>query len=186
MKVAEETIEPPPGYFKLSVATGSERVPGFTNMNPAAGPNSDIVHPVDEYPWPFEDATVIEVRIGPYICQLGNLDLFMGECWRVLVNGGALHVMAPYYTSQTYFRNPRNILPIADDTFSFYNVRWLKANGVERIMPCDFEFGKRAFFYTEQWELIGDQAREYARVHYFNVVETVEMIMTAVKPPRKL
>lgn len=182
----DEVIDPPAGYYKLNLCAGSQQIPGHKNMNPVAGPGTDYIHPIEKYPWPFDSGSVVAINIGAYICQLIDLDDFMQECWRVLVNTGSLHVVAPYYTSMDYFRNTRNIMPITDDTFGFYCARWLKANKIEKKLTCDFEPSKRLFYYTDDWELKGDHAREWARKHCWNAVMSMEIDLKAVKPMRNL
>ena len=182
---AKEVISPPPGYFNLNLADGSTRLDHFINMNPVSGPNTDIPHPVEKYPWPFEDGACLIVTIGATLAQLANLDAFMNECWRVLVNTGKLHIMAPYYSSQTYWRNWRNIMPVADETFHYYSAEWLAAQGIEKELSCDFDLKRRTFYYHDYWELRGDVAKEFARQHYFNVVSAMEIDLVAVKPIRR-
>jgi len=182
---AEESIEPPPGYFKLNLYSG-DQLKGFTNMNPTQLSNEDKVHSPLDYPWPFEDNSVLAINIGSNICQILDLESFVCECWRVLVSGGIFHIKAPYYTSMQYVANLRNIIPICDNTFSYFVRPWCKKEGIVYEPQCDFDIVQRLFFYDEDWLLVGDQAREYAKKHYNNVITVMEIKLAAIKPIRKL
>jgi hypothetical protein len=183
---AEAVVEPPKGYYKINICGGAEVTPGFRNMNPVKVNETDVVWSVENLPWPFDDGTVMELNIGPYICQIPNLDQFMDEAYRVLVPNGKLTVLSPYYTSIAYWRNIRNITPITEDTFGFYCVGWLKARKVMKKVTCDFEPVGNTFFYSEDYALYADQTKEFARKHYWNVCEAMQATLCAVKPMRSL
>lgn len=183
---ARAIIAPPVGYHNLLLCAGAEKLEHFTNVNHVKVSDDDVVHPIEKMPWPFADNTVLKINIGAYLCQVRDLDTFMRECWRVLVQHGTLLVKVPYYTSEKYWSNRRNVTPITDETLGYYSTPWLKKNGVYFKPGCDFDWVGRLFYFNNDFELIGDHAREYARRHSWNVVETMEVCLSAVKPMREL
>lgn len=183
---AKETqAEPPVGYHKLYIEGGHDILPGFTNLNSiGCGVEKEIVHPLLSFPWPIEDNTVLEIFIGPIICELplNVFGDFMQECWRVLVSSGQFKLKAPYYTSMAYWCNPRNRLPITDETFVWYSQRILRDRKITSLPNCSFSPLRCVFIYSKEWEMRADSAKEWARRHYWNVVDVVEITLKAVKP----
>lgn len=181
----ELNYEPPPGFYKLHLYS-TKKMRGYTNMNPRRISEDDIVHPIETYPWPFADNSVMSIVIGPEICQLFNLGDFIHECYRVLVHDGYFVCQAPYYKHTNYYANGRNINPITEDTFGYYSIPWMEANGVAGSINCDFEPVNVTFFYNDEWELRAENAKEFARRHYWNVVEVIRVTLSAFKPMRRV
>lgn len=159
----------PEGYYKLALAT-TEPPLHYTSLLE-----------VETFPWPFPSGSVLDIKLGTYACQLRYLDKVMEEAYRVLVPNGRIQIRAPYYTSLCYFGNIRNITPITEDTFGYYSKKWCEAKHADHIHKCDFKPIGMKFFYTEEWILRADAAKDWARRHYWNVIEAVECMMEVIK-----
>jgi hypothetical protein len=48
-------------------------------------------------------------------------------------------------------------------------------------MKIDFETLHIRYYYNEEYKVMSDEAREYARKHYFNVVKIIEVDLKAIK-----
>jgi SAM-dependent methyltransferase len=57
--------------------------------------NVDVVHDLNERPWPFEDGAFLHVSAIHVIEHLKDLISFMDEAWRVLEQGGTLYIETP-------------------------------------------------------------------------------------------
>jgi len=58
--------------------------------------NVDVVHNCDDYPWPFEDNSFLNISAIHVVEHLHKLlTPFMDECWRILMPGGALYIETP-------------------------------------------------------------------------------------------
>ena len=135
--------------------------------------------------WPVSHNFVGEMEIGPAICQFGfYLGRIMTNAWNSLKDGGIFRISAPYYTSSLYTRNPKNILPITEDTFGFYSVPWCYANKEALQGKCDFDILSVVFDYEGDYQDKSEAAKSYARRHYNNVVKGIKIVLKAVKPER--
>lgn len=168
---------PPPGYFRLALGQPEPPLPYKGLLNPI-----QIAHSYDGdegWPyklWPYNNESVTDIIIGPFIHQTEDLDWLMEEAYRVLVPGGIFTVTATYYTHLNYFSNIRNITPITDDTFGYYCKKWCKEKKIDKLTRCNFDF-ELTYFYTEEWVLKSDQLKNFARKHYWNVVESVKIVL---------
>ena len=55
LSAVEELIEKQSG-IRLDIGCGANKAPGFVGMDMRALPGVDIVHDVEQYPWPLPDA----------------------------------------------------------------------------------------------------------------------------------
>ena len=55
----------------------------------------DVVHDLNQIPWPFEDNTFDEIVAIHLVEHLDSLLDFMNEAWRVLAPGGAVYIVTP-------------------------------------------------------------------------------------------
>jgi predicted SAM-dependent methyltransferase len=53
--------------LKLNLASGQQRIEGYFNIDKAAAPNVDYVWNLEDYPWPIEDESAIEIICNHYI-----------------------------------------------------------------------------------------------------------------------
>lgn len=171
---AEETSsDPPHGYVNILISRDVKITkPGFITYSPLEFSSLN-----------FPDGSVCKIHIGEDICSLPfPLTKFMEQSYNGLVPGGELLIMAPYYTSSAYHSNSDNHIAITDNTFGPYCKRWCDAHKTNLAIPhVNFEPEACAYFYTEDWLLLSDKAKDWARLHYWNVVERTRVVLRAVK-----
>jgi len=171
--------------LKLDLACGERKEPGFIGVDHKDVPGVDVVCDLENYPWDIESNSVFEIRCSHYIEHTKDLKSFMEECYRILVNGGIMTLIAPYYTSIRAFQDYTHVRPISENTFIYFNQPWLKSQKLSHYgVECDFDIDSIKYIYNSIWEARGHEAREWARVHYNNVVADVITVLRAVKPRR--
>jgi SAM-dependent methyltransferase len=80
---------------KLNLGCGARTLFGYHNVDKVVvGPGVDEVVDLD-YPWPWSDATVEEIRARDLFEHVADPVLFMREAHRVLVPGGLLWIRCP-------------------------------------------------------------------------------------------
>jgi hypothetical protein len=94
--------------------------PGFVNVDRVGLDGIDVVHDLDVGPWPWEDASVEEVRAWDVFEHLDDPLLFMAECWRVLHIGALLVVHTAYYRNPDSFRDPTHKRFCTAKTFNYW------------------------------------------------------------------
>lgn len=113
--------------MRLNLGSGSDRLEGYVNVDSAEMPGVDQVWDLDQYPWPWEDASVSRIRAFDVWEHLRQPLPFMREAWRVLTVGGILdiHTVGVLVAdngqivriSPNYFRDPDHLR--ASDPHSF-------------------------------------------------------------------
>lgn len=111
--------------IKLDIGCGANKEVGFIGMDIRDLPGVDIVHDIEEFPFPIPDqsftllsaAHVIE-HIDPR--KFGFIK-FMDECWRVLKYDGQFRLSTPYGGSTHYLADPTHINPVIPHTFHYFD-----------------------------------------------------------------
>lgn len=114
--------------MKLSLGAGTQREDGWTNVDYLDIPETDIVHNLIEFPWPFDDESVEEIKAIDVLEHLPSHTLpeandiqidsvertvkvtagpaglsvpleFVKECHRILEPGGILFIQVPHWLS---------------------------------------------------------------------------------------
>ena len=109
--------------LKVDLGCGRNRQEGFLGMDQRALPGVDIVHNLEEFPWPLEDnscSTLLASHIVEHIKPWLSVD-FMNECWRVLEEGGMLCVATPYPGSRGYWQDPTHCNGWNEATWTYFD-----------------------------------------------------------------
>ena len=87
-------------------------------------PNVDIVHDVEEFPWPLPDECVkaafashLVEHINPH--KFGFIN-FMDEVWRVMQEGGQFAMSLPHGSSPGYLQDPTHCNPCNEATWDYF------------------------------------------------------------------
>jgi predicted SAM-dependent methyltransferase len=88
-----------PTPFKLDVACGQNKTPDFFGVDIAAEPGVDLVHDLENFPWPIPDNSVDEIVCNHYIEHTKDLIKFMNEIYRIMKPGAKAN-----YTNTTNSR----------------------------------------------------------------------------------
>lgn len=92
----------------LNLGAGNRLVAGAVQHDRTQHrPEIDVVHDLDQLPWPWADNSFDLVIACAVFEHLRNtLIETVNECWRVLRPGGVLHMKLPYWHSDNSFRDP--------------------------------------------------------------------------------
>jgi predicted SAM-dependent methyltransferase len=188
--VTETAIKP---KLKLELACGQHVEDGWTGVDIAATDAATIVHDLLEFPWPFEDESVDEARISHFIEHIPHLCFhcrkeqdpfyaFFDELHRVLVPGGTVKIIVPYYTSGRAWQDPTHRRAITEATFAYLNREWRESQKLDHYPPvlCNFEIPPMAYNIADEWLLRQEEtARTFAVMHYNNVA--LDLVVTLIK-----
>lgn len=107
--------------MKVNLGAGSDILAGYVNHDIVALPGIDVVHNLNQYPWPWADASVQEIKVHDV---LEHLDVFMKameEMFRMLTPGGRCYVSVPYWNSVSASADPTHKRGFHELTFSFFD-----------------------------------------------------------------
>ena len=164
--------------MKLNIGCGEHRLEGYKGVDITKTGAADIVADINK-PWKFaKDETVDEIYASHIVEHVDSLIHFFNESHRVLKKGGILKVIAPYYTSVRCWQDPTHKHAISEHSFLYYNKEWREMNGLSHYpITADFDFGY-AFQWHPNWVSRSDEARNWALVHYSNVVTDIHCTLT--------
>lgn len=109
----------------LDLGGGENVTPGALSMDIRDLPTTDIVHDMEEYPWPLPDASV-NLLIASHVVEhidpaRGNFLRWMNEAWRVLKLGGNFVISYPYAGSPGYYQDPTHVNPCTERTWTYFD-----------------------------------------------------------------
>jgi SAM-dependent methyltransferase len=84
-----------PDATRLHLGCGDRRLPDAINVDARPTAAADVVHDLDEYPWPFPDDRFQEVVAEHVLEHLADPGDALAECARVLEPGGTVRAVLP-------------------------------------------------------------------------------------------
>lgn len=108
---------------KLDIACGANKQEGFSGIDIRPLEGVDIVHDLEEFPWPIPDSTVSIAVASHYIEHIKpwlSID-FMNEVWRILEVGGTFAAVTPYPGSRGYWQDPTHCNGWNEATFQYFD-----------------------------------------------------------------
>ena len=167
-----------PTPFKLDVACGQSKTPGFFGVDIAPGEGVDMVYDLENFPWPIPDNSVDELVCNHYIEHTKDLIKFMDELHRIMKPGKQALIRAPYYNSMRAWQDPTHTRAISEATFLYYNKDWRVANRLDHYpVKADFDYGF-GYDFAPDWAMRAEEARAFAVRHYTNVVMDIQVVLT--------
>jgi len=176
---------------RINLACGNNKIEGYYGIDLIKTESADMQMDLEQFPWDIESESVEEIICSHYVEHTIDLIKFMDECYRIMkseitdpdgkVHGGTMKIIAPYYTSMRCWQDPTHKRAISEATFLYFNKAWRIANKLEHYgIVSDFD-------YVYGYDIAGDYAskhdevRNFAIMHYFNVVNDIHVTLTKRK-----
>ena len=105
----------------LDLGCGGKKRPGVLGVDLNARTNPDILHDLNKFPYPFEDATVDHVIMDNVLEHLSNAIAVMEELYRILKTGGTAQIIVPYFRSNWAAVDPTHIHSFTTQSFAYYD-----------------------------------------------------------------
>lgn len=97
----------------MDIGCGRRKFPGSIGVDLHNDKSVDIVHNLDEFPWPVEDESfdlLIASHIMEHVRDFGGVLL---ECYRILRTEGTLIVRCPHFSCRDSYINPTHVRHLA-------------------------------------------------------------------------
>jgi SAM-dependent methyltransferase len=107
----------------LDVGCGHNKQPGFLGMDMMDHENVDIIHDIQEFPWPVPDnicARILLSHVWEHVEPKYRFQL-MEELWRIIRHDGELFIACPYAGSAGEAAHPAHYMCPNDVTFQFFD-----------------------------------------------------------------
>lgn len=179
--------------MKLNLGCGVNHLQGYVNVDvhPAAKP--DVVHDLEQFPWPFETDSVDEVVMSHVLEHLGASPVkFVGifqELYRVCRPGALIKIAVPHPRHDNFLGDPTHVRVVTPQVLSLFSKKncaeWAKQGAANTPLAVyadvDFELGDIKMV-VEPAYAKKPNLEELAR-HWNNVVVEYRMVLEVIKAP---
>lgn len=90
----------------LNLGCGQKRDETAVNLDITSDTNPDVVHDLNELPWPFAADRFRSVKMLDVIEHLDNIVSVMNELHRVCRHGARITITTPHFSSSNSFTDP--------------------------------------------------------------------------------
>lgn len=119
---------------KLNLGSGNKRINGFLNVDKFDTFNPDIVHDLENFPYPFKDNEIDEIKLIHVLEHIGQSpDIFIKiikELYRICCDQANIHISVPHPRSDDFLADPTHVRPITTLGLSLFdleqNKEWQK------------------------------------------------------------
>lgn len=168
--------------IKLDIACGQHKAEGFTGIDIAPIKGVDIVHDLNQFPWPLADNSVEEVHCSHYAEHVPDLIAFVNEIWRICKKDAQVRLYHPYYTSIRATQDPTHVRFLSEATWYYFDQNWLKEQGLDHYpIKCDFEVVSVVGSFNPPWDKRNEEMQRFALLHYVNVVSDLAVVLKVRK-----
>ena len=101
----------------LDIGCGQTKSPSHIGMDIFPGPGVDVIHSFDDFPYPFADNSMDEVKCNNSLEHVDDFLRTIEEIHRILRPGGVLKVWCPHYSGPDAYRDPTHKTFFAYTTF---------------------------------------------------------------------
>lgn len=183
---------------KLFLACGEERREGFLHADAFESSNPDVVHAIEQTPWPFESDRFSEIvvnhlsRVGKDLDQQKSI---LAELYRVSASEASITLNLPWIRHDSYWADPTNVRPYCPETLQLFSRQYCEAlrdqglphTPLAEMFGVDFEVISIVQTYDPIWwnklssgAISREQLRESATL-YWGVVRSWSATLRAIK-----
>lgn len=183
--------------IKLNLGSGFNPKQGFINVDKFGNP--DVKHDLEEFPWPWEDSSVNEVRINHVLEHLGeSIAVFtriIQELYRICTDNARITIVTPFPRHDDFLADPTHVRAITPRQFSLLSKKRCREQ-IEKhkadsplalYWDVDFEIEDVKYGLEKKWtkmleadEGAVDEINE-AIQKYNNVIKETKVILRVVK-----
>jgi SAM-dependent methyltransferase len=99
-------LVPTTGGRILDIGCGSAKTPGAVGLDISAETEADIVHDLDSFPYPIEDACFDEILAQDVIEHVNEPIRLFNELHRIGRDGAHIHLRTPHFSSVLAYGDP--------------------------------------------------------------------------------
>jgi len=186
--------------MRLNLGCGGRKYPDWINVDKFPTCSPDQVVDLEQFPWPWPDNTVDEVRMYHVLEHLGaETGIYLGiikELYRVCRDNAAIHIVVPHPRHDDFLNDPTHVRAVTPASFALLS----QAKNHERLakaasntplalyLEVDLAVETETYVLDYPWnELFGQNKitradLEHAMRHYANVIKQFEFVLRAIKP----
>lgn len=106
--------------MRVNLGAGGKALDGYVNVDLVHQDGIDVMHDLDVFPWPWEDASVEEIVAFDVFEHVDHPVQFMTECHRILRPGGLLSIHTSWIGNPESFTDPTHKRFCTKQTFDYW------------------------------------------------------------------
>ena len=106
---------------RLHLGCGNDPKQGWINHDLLALPGVDVVHDLNDRPWPWADNEFDEVWAKDVLEHLPDTIQTMEELYRITKPGASAYIAVPYWNSWEAITDPTHVRQFNEFTFNFFD-----------------------------------------------------------------
>lgn len=167
--------------MKLNLGCGDHKVNGFIGVDKIKTPQTDIVHDLTAFPYPFKDSTVHEVLLSHVLEHLPDTIKVMEEIWRICKNGARIKIFVPYYNSPGAYHDPTH-----QKFFTEHSFDYLTENGSTALSVYNYYSFARFRILSVKGEqrrifFILPERIRWFMAHHLSTIHSLGIVLEVVK-----
>lgn len=104
----------------LNLGCGRKRMDRAINLDRTAETQPDVVHDLNQTPWPFPDNAFQAVYASDVIEHLHDVVPVMEEIHRISCNGALIHITVPHFSCSNAFTDPTHRHHFGYSSFDYF------------------------------------------------------------------
>jgi len=104
----------------LNLGCGRKRMDGAINLDRTAETQPDVVHDLNQTPWPFPDNAFRAIYASDVIEHLHDVVPVMEEIHRISCNGALIHITVPHFSCSNAFTDPTHRHNFGYSSFDYF------------------------------------------------------------------
>jgi hypothetical protein len=186
--------------MRLNLGCGGRKFSDWVNVDKYSACGPDQVADLEQFPWPWPDNSVEEVRMYHVLEHLGRdtavyLDIIK-ELYRVCRDGARINIVVPHPRHDDFLGDPTHVRPITTDNINLFsqakNREWAATGAANTplglYLGVDFTIETASLDLAEPWNELFEQKKvspadlNHAIRSYNNVVRQIHITVQAIKP----
>lgn len=109
-----------PEHVILNLGCGRQHMPQAVNLDITSETNPDVVHDLNQRPWPFNDNQFQAIYARDVIEHLDDTVAVMEEIHRICAPGAMVYLNVPHFSSAGAFTDPTHRRYFSAFTFDYF------------------------------------------------------------------
>jgi len=131
--------------MKLNLGCGKEILSGYVNVDKLRLSGVDIVHNLDNFPYPFKDNSVDEIFVSHFLEHVQDLPRVMEEFGRICKNGAVIKIRVPHFSCGVTYRDPTHKTFFSYFTFDYFTDECFYSLGKFVVRKRKLNFTRQAW-----------------------------------------
>lgn len=129
----------------------ADRADSIVGVDLSPHADADVLHNLDQFPWPFESDQFDLIIMQDIIEHLEDIPAVMNEVWRIARDGCVVRIRTPHYSSYYAYNDPTH-----KRFFGIYVLDGFLDSSQNRLYAtARFRMQKRQILFSKLWRITG-------------------------------